>query len=331
MSAIKSRSDISPANSGRDIESYAGGGSTFPTSDTSLRERLRWARLQTEWMPWRGSVLESSIAAALTVAAFLWLGQRDELPGVIVSLVAAVVSFGMLKPILSFLWNFARARSQLLAERLQRGEQLQAVVVAARDEERAATAAALHERDHALKQLREDPRARPRIRVVIADEWGPKGDVGERRRFWGLRVFNDGAPAVFEARIQLKAGNTTLSGGRRYRVSFSRAASTESRIATGADDVFFIGYAVEYPMFKGQFVEWGVDGAVGEKALWYFDEQERTDVEAPLRWGSQWGTHSVDAATAEIEITITADPAPLEGPWTGLFQFGPAKLTTITR
>jgi hypothetical protein len=163
--------------------------------------------------------------------------------------------------------------------------------------------------------------ASPRIRVEIG-EWKAreqeKTELGIVPRLWGLRVLNDGASAVFRVLLEVKRGVVGIPMGRHY-IAFSHSGQPTAAIASGAEDKFFVG-RIDWYVFYDQ---------VGSKALFYFDDRQRRNVEALLHGTEGMFPATPVDASADVEITITSEPQLAEGPWRRMYRFGPERLTEL--
>jgi hypothetical protein len=171
------------------------GGSSTPTisSEVTLTDRLSWARIHTDWLPWRYEVVTGPVAVVLSVyAAWIRSNQPDlaaffdsaewwdvAIPAAIGLAVAAVVT-----PLVAFLGKLIRAPSRILAERLV----------------------------EANTMIQEIDRERTTLRVEVASLRDTKPRIShELRRVEGMEgwhfgvvvIRNDGAGARFQATYTL--------------------------------------------------------------------------------------------------------------------------------
>jgi hypothetical protein len=163
----------------------------------------------------------------------------------------------------------------------------------------------------------------PRIRAEVAHEIATRvpRDPGKRATFWGLRIINDGSAAVFEATVRVVSGVTTgADPARVYRLSFARSDALSVKIFTGGEERLFFGLAWDIPLYN--------DGLVG-KELWFYDDHELRNYMLPMVPTAQQVVLDPGRVTAELEVTITSDPA-MEEPWRRVFRFGPGnELTAV--
>jgi hypothetical protein len=245
-----------------------------------------WEGSKLEWL---GAVIGGAVGGMnpLDVVGPFWSAGLYGLTGYLTTVLVRYVYF------------FWRAPADLAAKRLAEIE-----------EDRGQLKAALVESHSTMGEI---VGSQPRIRTEIVHSARPPYSG----RWWGVRVYNDGGAAKFEARLTVtgdsSAAKSHAPGVRQLRWTLAHA--TEAKIMTGAyDDVLF----------------GSVEMAGGSDDPNHVRVQAWDGIAEPFVWQSLSLVGDSPEPFAVVEIRIWADPPLIDQPRTLLLKLAPNGLVDFS-